>query len=107
PMASASNAYIHQKGSSPVWQWFDCPVEESGMRKAKYQLCVEDKYIVISNNGTTNLRNHITKVHIINISEAASLDFASWPGEHILREALVKWIAMDCLPFTSIESESF
>ncbi|CAG8788714.1 9940_t:CDS:1, partial [Racocetra persica] len=29
------------------------------------------------------------------------------PGEHILREALVKWIAMDCLPFIFIELESF
>ncbi|CAG8839546.1 4403_t:CDS:1, partial [Racocetra persica] len=86
-MASESNAYIYQKGLSQVWQFFDHLVKESEKRKAKCQLCVEDKYIGISNSGTTNLRNHITKFHKINISKAAaSLDFTSQLGKHILRE---------------------
>ncbi|CAG8458614.1 28001_t:CDS:2, partial [Racocetra persica] len=39
--------------------------------------------------------------------QTTSLDFTPRPDKHILREALVKWFAMDCLLFTSIKSEYF
>ncbi|CAG8852703.1 13200_t:CDS:2, partial [Gigaspora margarita] len=76
-----------------VWHYFDPPIEESGKVKAKCRLCPVDTYLTITNSGTTSLRNHPLKIPRSN--------------EHILRNALVKWIATDTLPFTTVESESF
>ncbi|CAG8683994.1 4531_t:CDS:1, partial [Ambispora leptoticha] len=104
-MASTSNTHLHQK--SAVWHFFEPPVEECGKRQSKCRLCPDDKFLTVSNSGTTNLKKHIKNIHKINDLESASLNFAPQPGEYILREALVKWIATDCLPFTAVESESF
>ncbi|CAG8807136.1 5845_t:CDS:1, partial [Racocetra persica] len=45
--------YAH---TTPVWLYFDPPVEDkSGKKKTKCKLCMEKKYLTVNNSGTSNL----------------------------------------------------
>ncbi|CAG8728609.1 22078_t:CDS:1, partial [Racocetra persica] len=96
---------------SLVWYFFEPPVIKDAKRKAKCQLCIEkETYLILNKGSTTSLHSHITNAHHINIAEAISsknFPVVSQSSKNVLRQALIKWITMDSLPFITVESESF
>ncbi|CAG8831947.1 29715_t:CDS:1, partial [Racocetra persica] len=91
---STSRICISAQKKAPVLVFFELPFEESGKQKAKYHLCLHEKYLILTYSSTTSLHNYIINIYHINIFKAGSFDnlisIVPQSNESVFRKALVK-----------------